>query len=92
MRAVLLEFDAAHHVVGRRHHLDPVAGQVEAAVGAAPDHALEAAAHLVRAQMLHLDVDAAVGRGVAGAHLGIHGAGDDIAGRPLAALGSYLGA
>ena len=41
-----LEDHAAHHVMRGRHHLDPAASQVEAAVGAALDHALEAAAHL----------------------------------------------
>ena len=40
-RAVGVEHHAAHHVVRRRHDLDEAAGEIEAAVGAALDHALE---------------------------------------------------
>ena len=61
-RAIGAEHHAAHHVVRGRHHLDQAAGEVEAAVGAALDHALEAAPHVVRPEVRHLDVDAAVRR------------------------------
>ena len=64
--AVGAEDHAAHHVVRGRHHLDQAAGEVEATVGAALDHALEQLAHLVRAEVVHLDVHAAVRRGATG--------------------------
>ncbi len=83
-RAVGPEDDAAHHVVRGRHDLDEPAGEVEAAIRAALDHALELASHVVDAEVRHADVDAAVRRGAAGAHLGVDAARDDVARRPLA--------
>ena len=72
---------AAHEVVRGRHHLDQAAGEIEAAVAAALDHALELLRDLGGAEMAHLDVDAAVRRGAPGPHLRIDRAADDVAGR-----------
>ena len=47
------ELDAPHHVVRRRHHLDPPGHQIEPAIGAAFDHARELAANLVPVQVAH---------------------------------------
>ncbi len=83
--AVDAELHAAHHVVRGRHHLDSPAGEIEAAVGAALDHALELAPHVLGAEMAHRDVETAMRRGVALAHLGEHRPRHDVARRPLAA-------
>ena len=85
-RAVGGKLHAAHHVMRGRHHLDQAAGEIETAVCAALDHALELSAHILGSQVAHRDVEPAVGRDVAGAHLGLHGARDDVAGGPLGAL------
>ena len=82
-RAVGLEAHPAHQVVRRRHHLDPSAGEIEATIGAALDHALELGAHLVGAEMAHVDIDPAARRRVALAHLLVDGAGDDVPRRPF---------
>ena len=63
-----------------RHHFDEAAGEIETAIAAAVDHALELLRHIGRAEMTHLDIDAPVRSGAAGPHLGIDGAADDIAG------------
>ena len=80
-----LEGDAAHHVMRRRHHLDQPAGEVEAAVPAALDHALEALLDRSGTEMGHGDVEPAAFGDIAGAHLARHGAADDIAGGALQA-------
>ena len=77
--AIGLEYHAAHHVVRGRYHLDQATGQIEAAVRATLDHALELLAHFLGAEMVHLDIDSAVGRSAARTHFGINGTGDDIA-------------
>ena len=59
-RAVGREHHAAHHVMRGRDHLDAAGGEIEAAIGAALDHALELAPHAVGAEMAHLDIDAAM--------------------------------
>src|SRR5690606_13264326 len=60
-------------VVRRRHHLDQAAGEIEAAIGTALDHAFELFADLIRPEVAHLDVDAAVARRAARAHFGVYG-------------------
>ena len=85
-RAIGVEFGPTHHVMGRGHDLDQAFGQIETAIGAAFDHALEVLAHLGRVQVLHGDVKPAVGGNVAGPHFREHGAGHDIAGRALAPI------
>ena len=84
-RAVGLEHDAAHHVVRGRHDFDEAAREIEAAVVAALDHALEDLAHVLRPEVPHADVDAAVRRELALAHLLEHRARDDVARRALVA-------
>jgi hypothetical protein len=74
---------AAHEIMRGRHHLDQAAGEVEAAIVAALDHALELLAHVGRPEMAHLDVEPAVRRGAPGAHLRIHGAAHHVARRAL---------
>jgi hypothetical protein len=68
-----------------RNHLDAAAGEIEAAVGAALDHALEVVGHLGGPEMAHLDVDAAVRAGESGADAILDRAADDVARRPFAA-------
>src|SRR5581483_6327390 len=68
-RGVDLADHPAHEIVRGRHHLDQAAGEIEAAVAAAIHHALELFRHPGRAEMAHLDIDAAVPGGAAGAHL-----------------------
>ncbi len=70
---------AAHEIVRGRHHFDQAAGEIEAAIAAAIDHAFELLRHLRRTEMAHLDIDAAILRRAAGFHLGRDGAADDIA-------------
>ena len=82
-RGVDLADDAAHEIMRRRHHFDQAAGQIETAVAAAIDHALELLRHFGRSEMTHLDIDAAVARSASGAHLGIDGAADHVAGGAL---------
>ncbi len=67
----------------RRHHFDQAAGEIETAIAAAIHHALELFRHFGRPKMAHLDIDAAVARSAPGAHLGIDGAADDVAGGAL---------
>ncbi len=55
------ELDAAHHVVRGGNDFDEPAGEVEAAIGAALDHALELRAHVGLSQVRHRDVEPAVG-------------------------------
>ena len=81
--AIRSEFDAAHHVMRGRHDLHQSAGEVEAAVGAALDHALELLAHALRAEMGHRDIEAAMRRDVPLADLAEHGARDEVAGSAL---------
>ena len=80
---IRLADDAAHEVVRGRHHLDEPAGEVEAAVAAALDHALEFPRDALRPEVAHLDVDAAMRRGAPGPHLRIDRAAHDIAGGAL---------
>src|SRR3972149_10402298 len=68
-----------------RDHLDAAGGQVEAAIGAALDHALEFAPHPLGPQVSHLDIDAAMRAGVAFADAVLNRAADDIAGGAFAA-------
>ena len=63
-----------------RHDFDEPAGEIEAAIAAAIHHALELLGDVVRPEMAHRDVDAAVRRRTAGPHFGIDGAADDVAG------------
>src|SRR5262245_40924072 len=65
------------------HHLHESAGEIEAAVAAAVDHALEFLRHLGRPEMAHLDVEAAMRRGAPRLHLRVHGAADEVARGPL---------
>ena len=58
--AIGREFDAAHQVVRGRHDFDFARREVEPAVGAAFDHALELAAHVLRPEMGHGKVHAAL--------------------------------
>src|SRR6185436_3692613 len=83
-RAIQPEHGPAHHVVRGRNDLDQPAREVEAAIGAALDHALELLRHALRPEMTHADVDAAVRGDPAGAHLGVDRARDDVARRALA--------
>ena len=69
-----------------RDHLDAAGGEIEAAIGAALDHALELAPHALGAEMAHLDIDAAVRAGVALADAVHDRAADDVARGALAAL------
>ena len=62
-------YDAAHQVVGRWHDLDEAPSEIEAAIGAALDHALELAPDLFGAEVAHRDIDAAHRRRAAGQHL-----------------------
>src|SRR6185437_16697153 len=84
-RAVGFEFDAAHHVMRGRDHLDAAGGEIEAAIVAALDHALEFAPHALGAEMRHLDIDAAVRAGETLADAVHDRAADDVAGGALAA-------
>ena len=84
--AVLVELDAAHHVMRGRHDLDQPFDKVEADVAAAVDHALELLDDHARIEMRHGDEQPAIGAGAALAHHLVHPAADDVAGRPLAAL------
>src|SRR5690606_39522592 len=77
--AVGVEHQPTHHVVGGGHHFHQAAGQVEAAVGATLDHALELLAHFLGAQVAHLNVHAAVGCGAPGPHFGEDAARHDVA-------------
>ena len=77
--------NAAHQVVRGRHDFDDTAGEIEATVGATLDHALELLTHLLRPEMSHGDVEAAVRRRATGLHLPIHGLGNEIARRALTA-------
>src|SRR5258707_915418 len=60
--AVGREHHAAHHVVRGGNDLDAAGGEIEAAVGAALDHAFELAPHIVGPQMSHGNPYAAIGR------------------------------
>src|SRR5262249_35567987 len=73
------------HVVRRRYDLDASAGEIEAAVGAAFDHALELTADSFGAEVPHFDEDAAMRAREARADAVHDGAADDVAGRALAA-------
>jgi len=59
---------------------DQAAGEVEAAIAAAIHHALELFRHVGRAEVTHLDKDAAVRRGSPRSHFRIDGAADHVAG------------
>ncbi len=83
-RAIGGELDTAHHVMRGRHDLDTASGEIEAAIRAALDHALELAPHIVGAEVRHRQPDSAVRRGTSGAHLRIDSARDDVARRALA--------
>ncbi|MCY1517339.1 hypothetical protein D9M68_520160 [compost metagenome] len=85
-RAVHVELDAAHQVVGRRHHFHLAARQVESAILAAVDHARERLGHLLRAKMAHLDIDPAHRPRAPGAHFGVDAPADHVARGPFAAL------
>src|SRR6185437_17002710 len=68
-----------------RDHLDAAGGEIEAAIVAALDHALEFAPHALGAEMRHLDIDAAVRAGETLADAVHDRAADDVAGGALAA-------
>src|SRR5262249_21155714 len=82
--AVRREHHAAHHVMGGRDHLDAPGREIEAAVGATLDHALEFTAHAVGTEMAHLDPYAAIRAGVAAPDAIHDGAADAVAGGALA--------
>src|SRR5262245_25815895 len=71
--------------MGGRYHFDKSGRQVEAAIGAALDHALELLGDLVWAEVSHLDVDATVRRRAPGPHLLIDAARYEIPRSPLGA-------
>ena len=79
-----IDHHTAHEIMRGWHHLDQPASQIEAAIGAAFDHAGELGAHILWAKMRHGDKDAPIRRSIVLAHLGIDGAADHIAGRALA--------
>ncbi|MNT31604.1 hypothetical protein D3C72_1674490 [compost metagenome] len=68
-----------------RHHLNPAAREIEAAVLAPVDHAGEGPGDLLRTQVAHLDIDAAHRPGAAGTHLGVDAAADHVTRGALAA-------
>src|SRR5690606_23484462 len=76
--------DATHEVMRGRHDLDETTGEIEAAVGAALDHALELLRHLLATEMAHRDIQPAIGRRAACLHLAVHGLRDEVARRALA--------
>src|SRR6185295_194134 len=82
--AIGCELDAAHYVVRSRHHFNQAAGEIEAAVSAALEHAAELFPDEVPVQVAHGDEEPAAGARVAGTHLLIHGARDEV---PRCALG-----
>ena len=84
-RAVGRKLDAAHHVMRGRHDFDLARGEIETAIGATLDHALELAAHVLGTEMRHAEPDAAVGRRAPGAHLAEDCARHDVARRALPA-------
>ena len=69
-----------------RHDLDVASGKIEAAIGAALDHAFELAAHFRGPEMRHANIDAAIRRRMAFANAVHDRAAHDIARRTLAAL------
>ena len=81
--AVGVELDTAHHVVGGGYDLDAASGEIEAAVGAALDHAGKTRGDAFRPQVAHLDIDTAHGRRIAGAHFRIDGPADHVPGGAL---------
>src|SRR5580692_859873 len=68
----------------RRDHLDAPRREVEAAIGAALHHALELAAHILSAEMPHLDEHAAMAARITLAHAIDDRAADDVARGALA--------
>src|SRR5437660_9371866 len=68
----------------RRHHLDVAGGEIETAIGAALDHALELPPHFGGPEMRHAQIDAAVRRRMTLADAIHDRAADDIARRALA--------
>src|SRR3546814_4099693 len=70
---------------------DQASGQIETAVSATIDHALELLADSVGTQVIHLYVDAAIGRRTAGAYFCKDAARYDIARRPFAAWIDQIG-
>src|SRR5205823_12348383 len=82
-RRVRAADNAAYEVVRGRHYLNQSAGEIEAAIAAAIDHAFELLCHPVRPEVAHLDVHAAVGCGASGLHLRINRPADDVARRAL---------
>src|SRR5262249_56812210 len=83
--AIGRELDAAHHVMRGRHDFDTSRGEIEAAIGAALDHALELSPHVVGTEMSHAEPYATVRCRSAGPHLRIDRARDDVARGTLAA-------
>src|SRR5262245_61603308 len=67
----------------RWHHFDEAPGEAEAAIGAALDHAFEFPPYPLGSEVGHRNIEPAVRRGVALAHLGEHGARDEVARRAL---------
>ena len=62
-----------------RDHLDAARREIEAAIGAALNHALELAAHRLRSEMAHLDEDPAMRARMPLADAIDDGAADDVA-------------
>ncbi len=81
---VHVDHNAAHEIMRGWHHFDHAACQIEAAVGAALDHALEFLAHIVGPEMGHRDEDALLFGIIVFSHLGIDAPADQIAGRAFA--------
>src|SRR3546814_13261611 len=84
-RSIGLEYDPAHHVMSGGNDFDQASGQIETAVSATIDHALELLADSVGTQVIHLYVGAAIGRRTAGAYFCRDAARCGIARRPFAA-------
>src|SRR6185437_10403892 len=82
-RAVGRELDTAHHVVRGRHDFYLARGEIEAAIGATLDHALELAAYALRTKMRHAEPDATVRCSTPRAHLVEDCARHDVARRAL---------
>ena len=66
-----------------RHDFDESASEIEAAVGAALDHAFEFLAHALRPEVTHRNIEPAVRRRVPLADLAEHRARHEVAGRAL---------
>src|SRR6185312_776457 len=85
-RAVCGKFEPAHHVMRGRDDFDTARREIEAAIRATLDHALEILPDFLGAEMTHLDIDAAMRAREAFANAILNRTADDVARRALAAL------